>query len=58
MASSIVKSVRISPELWAFVEERAAFKEISANAWLVRCVRDAKERMEKERAAKHARPLV
>lgn len=46
MASSLVKSVRISPELWAFVEARAAKKGISANAWLVRCVEDAKAKIE------------
>lgn len=38
MAATLVKSVRITPELWAFVEERAEKRSISANAWLVRMV--------------------
>lgn len=52
MAATIVKSLRISPELWAFVEARAKAKEIAPNAWLVRCVEDAKMRLEKPKESK------
>lgn len=38
MASTIVKSIRISPELWARVEHYAKLDGISANACLVRYI--------------------
>jgi predicted HicB family RNase H-like nuclease len=46
-APTIVKSVRMSPELWAFVATRAKIKGVNVNAWMVRCVEDAKKRLEK-----------
>jgi hypothetical protein len=45
---TIVKSLRIEPELWLWVIGRAAERKIKPNAWLVRCIRDAKKRLEKE----------
>lgn len=42
MAESVVRSLRMSPELWAFVIERAKAKDVSVNAWMVRCVEDAR----------------
>jgi hypothetical protein len=36
--STIVKTVRLKPELWEYVERCAAADEISANGWLVRMI--------------------
>ena len=40
------KSVRMTHELWEFVAARAKAKGINVNAWMVRCVEDAKKRLE------------
>ncbi len=37
---TIVKSLRIEPELWLRVVNRAAVKEITPSAWLIRCIKD------------------
>lgn len=47
MTKTVVKSVRIDPELWAYVQGRALKREIKPNAWVVRMiemVRDGKLR--------------
>ena len=44
---TIVKSLRIQPELWLWVVSRAAERKIKPNAWLVRCIKDARKRLEK-----------
>lgn len=46
MATSVVKSVRMNAELWAWLEKRAALKEVSPNGWLVLCVEAARKRVE------------
>lgn len=38
MSATIVKSIRISPEVWGAVEEEAGRRGVSANAFLVMCV--------------------
>lgn len=35
---SVVRSIRMSPDLWAYVAERAEKKDISLNAWLARFI--------------------
>lgn len=42
----IVKSFRVDPELWLWVVGRAAQKRITASAWLVRMLEDARQRLE------------
>ena len=44
---AIVKSFRVDPELWLWVVGRAAERQITASAWLVRCIKDARKRLEK-----------
>lgn len=42
---SVVRSLRMSPELWAFVIGRAKVRGVNVNAWLVRCIEDARQRL-------------
>lgn len=46
MPDSLVKSLRIDAELWAKVRARADLREITPNAWVVRCIRDTMKRLE------------
>lgn len=48
MKESIVKSLRMRPELWAFVAERASKQNISPNAWLARMVEQVRKGKLKE----------
>ena len=42
----VVKSLRIDPDLWIKVIERAAVRKITPNEWLVRCVKDGLRKAE------------
>lgn len=55
MAGTLVKSVRVSPELWAHVEAMARLKGTSANAWLVSMLEDSRgSSVEDERKRRQA----
>lgn len=41
-----LRSVRMSADLWAFVADRAKARGVSVNAWMIRCVEDARKRLE------------
>jgi hypothetical protein len=41
------KVLRFEPALWDWVEARAEARKVTANAWLVRCILDARARLEK-----------
>lgn len=42
----VAKSIRFDPALWLWIVERAGQRDVTPNAWLVRCVVDAKKRLE------------
>ena len=41
---TIVKSVRMPAELWAYVAERAKKRDVSPNAWMVRMVQMVRDK--------------
>lgn len=44
--NEVTKLLRIESELWLWVVARAAERKVSPGAWLVRCIRDARKRIE------------
>ncbi len=44
----ITKTFRIDAELWLWIVNRASSVKTTPNGWLIRCIKDAKKRVEAE----------
>lgn len=51
MPKTLVRSLRMTPEMWDWVVARAARRNMTVNAWLSKCVADAREQIEKPKVA-------
>lgn len=46
---TLTKGLRVEPDIWLKVIDRAAAKKVTPNEWVVRCIKDAMKRLELEK---------